>query len=36
MGVFMMDDDYCELCGEVWNSEFHMSDECVNVSEDVE
>ena len=24
----------CEDCGELWNSEYHMSDECINLNED--
>ena len=26
----------CEDCGKPWNSEYHMSDECVNIDEDKE
>ncbi len=26
--------DVCEDCGKPWNSEYHMSDECVNIDED--
>lgn len=26
--------DKCEDCGKPWNSEYHMSDQCINVSED--
>ena len=26
--------DKCLLCGELWDSEYHMSDECVNLNED--
>ena len=24
----------CEECGELWNSEYHIGDECVNLNED--
>lgn len=24
------DDKYCGLCGELWNSEYHFGDTCVN------
>ncbi len=24
----------CEECGKPWNSEYHMSDVCVNLDED--
>ena len=29
-------EDKCSECGESFNSEYHMSDECVNLSEDKE
>lgn len=29
-------EDKCNECGKPWNSEYHMSDECVNLSEDKE
>ena len=29
-------DNRCGECGELWDSEYHMSDECVNVDEDME
>lgn len=25
---------HCEDCGELWDSEFHISDQCVNIRED--
>lgn len=28
-------DDRCGECGELWNSEYHASDECINVNEDI-
>ena len=29
-------EDKCQECGKQWNSEYHMSDECVNLNEDRE
>jgi len=29
-------DDKCGECGELWDSEFHASDQCVNIDEDIE
>ena len=29
-----MSDEICEFCGKPWDSEYHMSDECVNIDED--
>ena len=26
--------DLCEECGQPWNSEYHISDVCVNYSEE--
>ena len=31
-----MENKYCEDCGKEWNSEYHMSDVCVNLNEDGE
>ena len=28
--------DCCPECGELWNSEYHISDQCVNHNEDKE
>ena len=28
--------DCCPECGELWNSEYHMSDQCVSHNEDKE
>jgi len=27
-------EDNCEFCGKPWNSEYHMSDECVGGTND--
>ena len=32
--VATLKEDICEDCGKPWNSEYHMSDECVNINED--
>ncbi len=29
-----MDKDICEECDNPWNSEYHISDECVNLNEE--
>ncbi len=29
------DNAICEDCNQEWNSEYHMSDECVNIDEDL-
>ena len=29
-----LETEYCEDCGKPWNSEYHKSDECVNINED--
>lgn len=34
--VIIEEDNRCGECGELWDSEYHMSDECVNVDEDME
>lgn len=31
---FRESEDTCLECGELWNSEYHMSDECVNPGDD--
>lgn len=28
------EENLCEECGKPYNSEYHMSDECVNISEE--
>ena len=30
------DYDHCQLCGELWDSEYHISDTCVKVNKDQE
>ena len=27
-------DETCEECGKLWNSEYHASDQCINLNED--
>jgi len=29
------EDAICQECGKEWNSEYHMSDQCVNFDEDL-
>ena len=29
-----METENCEQCGELWDSEYHINDECVNLNED--
>ena len=30
-----MNEDTCPECGKEWNSEYHISDVCVNLDEDM-
>lgn len=32
----MVDDEMCEECGKAWNSEYHISDVCVDGREEFE
>ena len=32
--IQFLTDNKCEQCGELWNSEFHASDQCINLNED--
>ena len=34
--VATLKEDICEDCGKPWNSEYHLSDQCVNINEDKE
>lgn len=27
-------EEICSECGQLWNSEYHINDKCVNLSED--
>ena len=32
----LKENDTCPECNELWDSEYHMSDQCVNINEDQE